>query len=176
MSRITAPVGLVMTPMVAGKVGRGFLRDEGQQGARARRLHALDDDLIRGPGRVGGDLAGDDDFQPAFRLGAQALDHALPDDAVDGRLVVLQRQIDMARGVAVHLGDLAAQADVAEAVLQRALEREAQLRDRQGRIVVARGGRRLGGAFESIVVVGDHGVTLARLVAGGNGARAGPLA
>ncbi len=86
--------------------------------------------------------------RPALRLDAEAAHRALPDHAVDGGLVVLERQIDVARGVAIDLGHLAAQPHVAEAVLQGALEGERQLGDRQGRVVVARRRpARLGGAW-----------------------------
>jgi hypothetical protein len=142
-----------MTPTTAGKVGDGFLSSRfeqalagqsglqplqlGQQGAGAGGLHGLDDDLVGGAGGIGGDLAGDDDLQPGLGLDAETPGRALPDHAVDGGLVVLEGQIDVARGVAVDLGDLAAQPDMAEPVLERALEGEGQFRDRLGRIVVA---------------------------------------
>src|SRR5690606_5659065 len=52
---------------------------------------------------------------------------------------------------------------MAEAFLQRAFQGEAQLRDRQRRIVVAGGLR--GRALEGVVVVGGHDATLTGAVA-----------
>ena len=157
---------------LAGRIEQALARqfdlqpfELGQEGAGAGRLHRFDHDLVRRPRRVGGDLAGDDDLEACLRLDAEAARRAFPDHAVDSRLVVLQRQIDVAGGVAIDLGHLASQPDVAEPVLQRALQGEGQLGNRQGWIVVAHasalGGGRLGvgGACEDVVV--GHGVTVA---------------
>jgi hypothetical protein len=65
-------------------------------------------------------------------LHLQAADRALPHHPVDGRLVVLDGQIDVAVGVVGDLGKLPAQADIAIGLLQGALEGEGQFRDRIG--------------------------------------------
>ena len=112
----------------------------GQKRADARRLHGLDDDLIAGSGGIGGDASGDDHFQSLLRLDLQATDRALPHHPVDRRLVVLQRQIDVARGVARDLGNLAAQAHVPESLFERALQRKGQFRNRERRRIGGWGG------------------------------------
>ena len=76
MSRITAPVGEVTTPITSGMNGSGRLRvrieqalgrellapvlEQLQQRAVARQLHAVDDDLVARGAGIGGDLAGGD--------------------------------------------------------------------------------------------------------------------
>jgi hypothetical protein len=105
----------------------------GEQGADPGGLHGLDDDLVARAGRIGGDLAGDDDLQPVLGPDLQLADIALPDHAVDGGLVVLDGQIDVAVGVMGDLRQLAAQPHEAVPVLQCALQREGQFRDGIGR-------------------------------------------
>ncbi len=125
----------------------------GQKGADARRLHALDDDLVARAHRVGGHLAGDDHLQPLLGPHAEAPHAALPDHAVDAGLVVLDRQIDVAVGVEGDLGQLAPQPHEAVGVFQRPLQRERQLRDAIG-LGVAGLGRR---AVDVWIVVEAHG-------------------
>ena len=78
MSRITAPVGEVTTPMTCGRNGSLRLRagveqpfggkrlaaalEQSEQRALARELHPLDDDLIFRAARISRQLAGRDDF------------------------------------------------------------------------------------------------------------------
>jgi hypothetical protein len=104
----------------------------GEQGADARRLHGLDNHLVGGACGIGGDLAGDDHLQPGLRLALQAADAALPHHPVDGGAVVLQRQIDVAGGMAGDLGDLAAHPHEPVGVLDSPLQGEGQLRHRIG--------------------------------------------
>ena len=84
MSRITAPVGDVTTPITSGRNGSGFLRVGGEQAfggelllallqhrhqrAEAGQLDLLDDDLVARGAGIGGDAPGADDLQPRFRL------------------------------------------------------------------------------------------------------------
>ena len=56
-------------------------------------------------------------------------DGGFPDDAGELGALVLQREIDVAGGVALQFGDLAAHADAAELALQRALHRAGDFRD-----------------------------------------------
>ena len=76
MSRITAPVGEVTTPITRGRNGSVRLRagveqpfggerlaalfEQRQQRALARQLHPLDDDLVFRAAGIGGQLAGRD--------------------------------------------------------------------------------------------------------------------
>ena len=78
MSRITAPVGEVTTPIdsrqerqlaLALRVEQPFggerlaaLLEQRHQRALAGQLHPLDDDLVFGAARIGGELAGRDDL------------------------------------------------------------------------------------------------------------------
>ena len=114
----------------------------GEECADSGRLEALDDDLIAGPRGIGRDPPGDDDLKPLLRLGFQPPHLPLPDDPVDGGLVVLEGEVDVTGSVSRDLGDLAPQAHMAEGVLQRPLQREGELGDGKGRRVA---GGRLGG-------------------------------
>ena len=100
-----------------------------EQGADAGGLHRLDDNLVPRSGREGGDTPGDDHLQPLLGPDGQTAHAALPDHAVEGGLVVLDRQIDMAACVVCDLRQLSAQPHEAVGVLQRPLERERQLRN-----------------------------------------------
>ena len=69
-------------------------------------------------------------------------DGRLPDDAGDLGALVLQREVDVAGGVALQFGDLAAHPHAAEIALQRALHRAGDLRDGVfGDVGYARGGQ-----------------------------------
>ncbi len=83
MSRITAPVGEVTTPMTSRQerqqlLARGVeqafggelllaLLDQRHQRAEAGRLERLDHDLVFRLARIGGEPAGDDDLEPFLR-------------------------------------------------------------------------------------------------------------
>ncbi len=126
MSRITAPVGEVTTPMMRGRYGSGplaphveqafggqpflALLEQRHQRAGAGRLELVDHDLIFRPVGIGGDAALDDDFEPVLGLEFEPLIGAAPDHRLDRRLVVLEREIAMAaRVLALEAGNLAAQ-------------------------------------------------------------------
>ena len=161
MSRITAPVGEVTTPITRGRNGSLRLRagveqpfggerlaalfEQGQQRALARQLHPLDDDLVfRAPG-IGGELAGRDDLGAVFGPEREAPGAGAPDHRVDARILVLEREIAVTGRMALEPADLAAHADLAERVLDRALERARQLADRQRAANCRRGRRSLTG-------------------------------
>jgi hypothetical protein len=133
MSRITAPVGEVTTPMVRGRKGRRRLRSRLNSPSAAS-----DHDLIFGPTGIGGELAGSDHLHPVLRLEGEPLRPALPHHPVEHGIVVLERQIEMARGRALEARNLAAQANMAEAILHRALEQARQFADTERRRVVPR--------------------------------------
>jgi len=147
MSRITAPVGEVTTPMVRGRNGSGRLLaasnspsaalvEQRHQCALAGQLHPLDHQLIFRSAGVGGELAGGDDLGPVLGPECQAGRAATPQHPVDAGVGVLQRQVAMARGMALPPRNLAAHADMAERALDRALERARNLADRErGRVV-----------------------------------------
>ena len=162
MSRITAPVGEVITPITRGRKGRGRLRsasnrpsasealaafvEQRHQRADARRLERLYDDLIGGFAGKGREPAGRHDLHALLGLDLEARESALPDHRVEPRGRVLQRKIDMAGGVrAAIIADLAAHAHQAETVLDRALQRVGEFRDAKlGRVAAGRQGLLIG--------------------------------
>ncbi len=113
-----------------------------QERTDAGDFHLLDDDLVFRRRREGGDPAGDDDFQAIVGLGLQARHLAFPDDAVDRRLVVLQRQIDVTRCMARDLGYFAAQPHMVVGGLDGALQRPGQFRNGIGGGIARIGGRK----------------------------------
>ena len=155
MSRITAPVGEVTTPIVRGRKGSSALAilveqplggeraaalvEQRHQRALPGELHPVDHDLIFGAARIGGELARADHLDPVLGAEAQVGGLPLPHHAVDHRLVVLEREVAMARDVPLPPRNLAAHADMAEAILHRSLERARQFGDRErGRVVAGR--------------------------------------
>ena len=61
----------------------------------AGHFHGLHDDLVFRAAAIDGQLAGDNDLKPLFRLHAEGTGHRLPADGVEGVLLVLQREIQM---------------------------------------------------------------------------------
>ncbi len=112
------------------------------QRARPGQFQPFDDDLIFGPARIGGQPPGRDHLDPVFGAKGEARHAAFPHHRVDHRLIVLQRQIGMARGRALEPADLAAQPHLAEPVLDHALQRLGKFGHAERRRVVA--GLRLG--------------------------------
>ena len=156
MSRMTAPVGEVTTPITRGQIGQQLLArrveqalggefdaprlQQRHQRADAGRLHRLDDDLIGRFAGKSGDLAGGDHFHSLFGAHAQAREHAFPDHRVDARALVFQRKIGVAgRMRPAIVRDFAAHAHIAESILDRALQRARKLGD--GKL------RRIGGGL-----------------------------
>ena len=123
------------------------LLQQRHQRADAGRLQRVDDDLVGRLARIGRDAPGGDHLQPFRRLEPEALHRGAPDHRVDLGLVVLQREVAVARGVgAAEARDLAAQPHVAVGALQRALDGGAELRHRVLRQIGAPLGILAGGA------------------------------
>ena len=88
MSRITAPVGEVTTPITRGAKGKGRLRvlveqafggerpaalvEQSHERALPGQLQPLDDDLVARAARIGGELARGDDLDPVLGPEARA--------------------------------------------------------------------------------------------------------
>jgi hypothetical protein len=113
------------------------LVEQRHQRALPGQLQPIDDDLIFGAARIGGELAGRDDFDAVLRPEAEHLRATLPDHRVHAGLVVLQREVAMAGAVALEAADLAAHADMAERVLDGALQRQRQFGHALGGRIVA---------------------------------------
>ena len=146
MSRMTAPVGEVTTPITSGSQGSNCLRassnrpsarelplallHQRHQRADAGGLDRLDHDLVFRRARIGRELAGGDDLEPFLRLEPHPGVGELPDHRLDLGALVLQREIAVAGGVRpAKAGDFAADADMAIGVLHRPLQRGGQLGD-----------------------------------------------
>ena len=93
------------------------------QRALARQLQRIGHQLIFGTTGIGGELTGGDHLHAVLRVESQLGRASLPEDSVQGRLVILQGQIAVARRRALPARNLAAHPDMAEAILDRALER-----------------------------------------------------
>src|SRR4029078_10894043 len=105
------------------------LLEQLHQRADAGRLETVDHDLILGRAGKGRQLAGHDDVEALLGSDAHPPERALPDHRLQHSLVVLEAEIDMAGGRRpFEPGHLAAHADVAIGVLDRAPERRGQLR------------------------------------------------
>ena len=157
MSRITAPVGEVTTPITSGRKGSFFLRlssnkpfglelllailQQLQQRADAGELDALDDELIFRAAGIGRELAGAHHLHPVLGLEAEALRRHAPDHGVEHRLVVLEGEIAMAGAVALEAGDFAAHPHIGEFLLDRALEQVRDLGNGIFRQIAAQRGR-----------------------------------
>ena len=111
--------------------------EQRHQRALTRQLEPVDDDLVFRAPRVGGELAGGDHFRTVFRSKGQAPGLAAPKHGIDTGGIVLQREIAMTRSMALPPGDLAADPDVAECLLNRALERARQFAHAERRRIVA---------------------------------------
>ena len=117
------------------------LVEERHQRPDAGGLEPVDDDLVLGLAGEGGDLAGGDHLEPLLRPEAQAREGAAPDHRVDAGVGVLEAEIDVARAVRAAIArDLAAQADMAEIVLERAPQRLGEVGNRPFGRVRGRGG------------------------------------
>ena len=78
------------------------LVEQRHQRADTRRLQRLDDDLVFRAAGIGGELAGRDDLQPILRAERQARCRAFPHHAIEQRILILEREIKMTRGGALH--------------------------------------------------------------------------
>ena len=154
MSRITAPVGEVTTPITRGAKGRALLAagveqafggerlaapvEQRHQRALPGQLEPLDDDLVARARRIGGEPAGGDHLDAVLGREAQLARLAAPDHRVDAGGIVLEGEIAMARAVPLEAGNLAAHPDMVEGALDGPLERRGKLGDAEGGRVVAR--------------------------------------
>ena len=92
------------------------LLQQREQRAFARDLHPLDDDLVFRPARISGELTGRDDLRAVLGKEGKRDSIAPPDHRVDAGILVLQREIAVARSMPFEPTDLAAHAHVAEGV------------------------------------------------------------
>ena len=172
---MTAPEGEVTTPMTSGRNGIAPLALGREEPLGLQRLASLfqhrhqrpdpgwlqrlDHDLVLGLAGKGREATGRDDLQPLLDLRGQLRGLALPDHPGQGRAIVLEVQIDMARTRPGHPPELAAHAHAVEISLDRALHRARQLRDGELRRIAA------GQIFEQVV----HPVFVPRIAARFNG-------
>ena len=91
------------------------LVEQRHQRALPGQLQPLDDDLVARAAGIGGEPAGRDHLDPVLGLEADRRRLAVPDHRVDAGLVVLEREIAMARADALEARNLAAHADMVEA-------------------------------------------------------------
>jgi hypothetical protein len=104
--------------------------EERHQRAEAGKLELLDDDLVARLARKRRKLPGRDDFEPFLRLDSHADQGRAPDDCVEPGVGVLQAEIGVTRGMSAAIAEnLSAHPDIAEAVLDRALDRVGQIAD-----------------------------------------------
>ncbi len=75
------------------------LVQQGHQRALAGKLHPVDHDLVLGPPGISGELAGRDDLGAVLRPEGEARRLPFPDDRVDARRFILQREVTMPRCV-----------------------------------------------------------------------------
>ncbi len=114
------------------------LLQQRHQGAEAGGGERLDHDLVSRAAREGGQPPGGDDFQPLLWLDAHARKGAAPDHGLDARALVLEGEIGMSGGMRPLIsGNLATDPHVAVGVLDGALERRREFRDRPFRDVDA---------------------------------------
>ncbi len=166
MSRMTAPVGEVTTPMTSGQKRQLLLAllgeesfggetllallEQLEQGADPGELHRLDDELVFRAAGKGGEAPGADHLHPVLGLDLKAQRGAAPAHGVEHRLGVLEGEIAMARGVALEAGDLAAHPNIGEALLDPALQRRRKLAHRE----LGKVGRREAGTGAASVMRG----------------------
>jgi len=101
-----------------------------QQRALAGIFQAVDNELVFRPVGIGADPPSGDHLDPVFGLEGEARHCRLPNHRFQLRARILQREVDMAGGVALQFGDLAAHADATEAFLQRAADGAREFADR----------------------------------------------
>ena len=112
-----------------GQAGAKHL-DAGEKGADACVFHAFDDELVGAAVAVGGDAAGGDDLEAVLGDEAELADAVFPDDAGDFSALVFEGKIHVAGGVALVVGDLAADADSGEGALEGAFHGAGDFGDR----------------------------------------------
>ena len=146
-SRTAAPVGDVTSPTRRGQRGQrplppgveeplggepGLQLLEGElERAQAFRLQHLAHELVLAPDGVDVEPAEREDVEPVGRLEAHPPHPAPEEDGPHLGLLVLQREVDVPRGVDPQVRDLALDPEPAEAALERVLDRARELRDRE---------------------------------------------
>ena len=100
-----------------------------EQRADPGQLDRVDDELIFRAPRKGSQPPGAHHLHPVLGLDRDPDRGGSPTHCVEHRVGVLEREIAMARAVAFEAGNLAAHPDIAEPILDRALECQRQLRD-----------------------------------------------
>ena len=113
--------------------------EQRKQRPLARQLHAIDYDLIFGSPRISGELPSRDHLGSIFRPEREHRRARPPNDGIDAGRIVLQREVAMARGMALESGYLAADTHLSEGIFDGALERSRKLADGQWRRIVAGG-------------------------------------
>ena len=98
-----------------------------QQRAFARQFQPVDDDLIARGAGIGGELAGGDDLQPFLDADAEPRDRALPGDAVDDGILVLQAEVAVTGARKGWLADFAPHAHTRKRRLDFAFQRKGEL-------------------------------------------------
>ncbi len=138
--------------MTSGRKGMGFFRSEFEKAFRSQFLaaileqlqqrpfagefHGLDDDLVFGTPRIGGQAAGHHHLHPVLGADGEARSRVPPADAVEDGVLVLEREIQMSGPGPLEPAEFAAHPNEVECTLDAALERVRDLPDRQYGLVV----------------------------------------
>ena len=109
---MTAPVGDVTTPIIARQEGQlalairaeqafggersATLVEQRHQRSLARQLHPLDDDLVLGPARIGGQFPGRDDLGSILGPKGERLRGTAPDHCIHAGAFVFQGEVAVA--------------------------------------------------------------------------------
>ena len=110
-----------------------------EQRAFARQFHGVDDELIAGPPRIGGQTARCDHLHAFLGLQADLGEGAAPDDGVQNGVFVLEAHVAVAGRSHFGLGDLAPHAHESERILDGAFQSRRNRTYRQGRRIVTVG-------------------------------------
>ena len=113
------------------------LFEKRQERTFARHFHRVDHDLVVGAPGVCGEFASGDHFDPVLRDKGETPGIAFPHDAVDPRVFILQREIEVPRRCPLETRNLSANADMAEALLHMAFEGCRNFADRKHARIVA---------------------------------------
>jgi hypothetical protein len=101
-----------------------------EQRALARQLDRVDDQLVLGRFRIGGDTPGADDLHSFLELHAEATHGHAPGNRVHGGIGILEAEVKMARAVVVRPRYLAPHAHAVERPFEGALHRQGDFPDR----------------------------------------------
>ena len=170
MSRTAAPSSDVTTPMRRGSTGSSRLRagveqavrlepplelvERGLQRAQPVRLERVDDELILALDLVHADASARDDAHPVLGRELQAQHARAEHHRANLRLVVLEREVDVAGAPLLAVGDLALDGDEAELRFDRGLDPGRELADREHRATPRAGGSSNGSSRHSLMTCG----------------------